>query len=112
MDLDSEGLYVVGTVSSTGEIGQVELNLIPSLIESHGHCANEWLYPGGRLIIGSSESSSDTLVIEYLYLESEVLLQVLDDHDEERQLDSKGLLWIKWSVDEVSRDVGSHNFKN
>ena len=42
-----EGLNVVGTVGSSGEIRQVELNLIPSLIESHWHGADEWLDTGG-----------------------------------------------------------------
>ena len=101
MDLNSKGLYVVGTVSSPCEIRQVELNLIPALIQSHGHCANKRLYSGGRLIVRGSESSSYALVIKYLYLESEVFLQVLNDHDQERQLDSKCLLWVKRSVDVV-----------
>ena len=101
MDLNSKGLYVVGTVSSPCEIRQVELNLIPALIQSHGHCANKRLYSGGRLIVRGSESSSYALVIKYLYLESEVFLQVLNDHDQERQLDGKCLLWVKRSVDVV-----------
>ena len=101
MDLNSKGLYVVGTVSSPCEIRQVELNLIPALIQSHGHCANKRLYSGGRLIVRGSESSSYALVIKYLYLESEVFLQVLNDHDQERQLDGKCLLWVKRSIDVV-----------
>ena len=101
MDLNSKGLYVVGTISSPCEIGQVELNLIPAFIQSHGHCANKWLYSGGRLIVGGSESSSYALVIKYLYFESEVFLQVLNDHDQERQLDGKCLLWVKRGIDVV-----------
>ena len=42
-----EGLDVVGTVCSSGEIRQVELNLVPALIESHRHGADEWLDTGG-----------------------------------------------------------------
>ena len=49
MNLDSEGFYITGTVSSSGEIRQVELNLIPTLIQSHWHSANEWFYSGGAL---------------------------------------------------------------
>ena len=78
-----EGLNIVGTVSSSGEIRQVELNLIPALIKSHRHGADERLDTSGRLIVGSSESTTHVLVIEYLDLEGEVLLQVLDDHDQE-----------------------------
>ena len=112
MDLNSESLYVVGTVSSSGEIRQVELNLIPSLIKSHRHGANERLDSGGGLIVGSSESSSYALVIQDLHLEGEVLLQVLDDHDQERKLDGKGLLWVKWGVDVVGGHISSHNLED
>ena len=112
VDLDSEGLYVVGTVSSSGEIRQVELNLIPSFIESHRHGTDEWLYTGGRLVVGSSESTSHLLVIQDLHLESEVLFQVLDDHDEERKLDGKGLLWIKRSINVVGGLIGSHDLED
>ena len=99
MDLYSQRLDVVCTICSTGEVGQVELDLVPALIKSHGHSADEWLDSGSRLqytvsnvrdkmivylIVGSSESSTDVLVVKDLNLESEVLLEVLDDHDQER----------------------------
>ena len=87
MDLYSEGLNVVGTVSSPGEIRQVKLNLVPAFIESHGHGADEGLDSGGGLIVGGSESTSNTLVVKYLHFEGEVLLEVLDDHDQEGKLD-------------------------
>ena len=107
-----EGLNVVGTVGTAGEIGQVELNLVPALIESHGHGADERLDTSGRLIVGSSESTTHVLVIEYLDLEGEVLLQVLDDHDQEGKLDSKGLLGINWASDVVGGDVGAHDLEH
>merc|ERR1719498_1881148 len=47
MDLNSKGLNVVGSVSSSGEIRQVELNLVPSLIKSHRHGTDEWLNSSG-----------------------------------------------------------------
>ena len=94
MDLHTEGLYVVGTVSSPCEIGQVELDLVPAFVQSHRHGTDEGLYPGGRLVVGGSESTSDTLVIEDLHFEGEVFLQVLDDHDQEGKLDSQSLLWV------------------
>merc|ERR1740139_895248 len=91
VDLNSKGLNIVGTVSTTGEIGQVELDLIPAFIKSHGHSANKGLYTGGRLVVGGSESTT----------------QVLDDHDQEGELDGKGLLGVDWARDEVSGHVGS-----
>jgi hypothetical protein len=86
VDLHTESLDIVGTVSSTSEIRQVKLNLVPAFIKSHGHCANEGLDTSSGLIVGSSESTSDGLVVEYLDLECEVFLEVLDDHDQERKL--------------------------
>ena len=112
VDLDSQGLYVVGTVSSSGEIRQVELNLIPSLVESHGHGTDEGLDSGGGLVVRGSESTSDTLVIQDLHFEGEVLLQVLDDHDQEGQLDGEGLLGVQRGVDVVSRHIGSHDLEH
>jgi len=112
VNLNSEGLNIVGTVSSSGEIRQVELNLIPALIKSHRHGADERLDTGGRLIVGSSESTTHVLVIEYLDLEGEVLLQVLDDHDQEGKLDGEGLLLVNGAGDEVGGDIGAHDLEN
>ena len=71
-----EGLDVVGTVGTTSEIRQVELNLIPALVESHGHRADERLNTGRALVVRGSESPAHVLVIEHLHLESEVFLQL------------------------------------
>lgn len=71
-----EGLNVVGTVGSSSEIRQIELNLVPSLIESHWHGADEWLDTGGGLVVGGSETTTHVLVIEYLHFEGEVFLQL------------------------------------
>ena len=76
MNLHSEGLYVVGTIGPSCEIGQVELDLVPAFIQSHGHGADERLDTGGGLVVGSSESASNVLVIENLNFESEVFLQL------------------------------------
>lgn len=107
-----EGLDVVGTVGTAGEVGQVELNLIPALVESHWHGADEWLHTGGRLIVGGTEAAAHILVIQNLHFEGEVLLQVLDDHDQEWELDGKSLLGVNWAGDEVGGDVGAHDLEN
>ena len=78
MNLDSEGFDIVGTVSTSGEIGQIELNLVPAFIKSHGHGANERLDTGGTLVVRGSESSADVLVIKNLDFESEVFFQLMD----------------------------------
>ena len=78
MDLNPKSFYIVGTISSPGEIGQVELNLIPTFIKSHGHGANERLDTGGTLVVRGSESSADVLVIKNLDFESEVFFKLTD----------------------------------
>ena len=112
MNLDSQSLYVIGTIGSASEIRQVELNLVPALIKSHRHCANKRLHPCCWLIVRCSEPSSNTLIIEYLNFKREVLLQVFNDHNQEWKLDCKCLLWIKWSVDVVGWHIGSHDLKD
>ena len=76
VDLHSEGLDIVSTVGSSGEIGQVELDLVPALIESHWHGANERFYAGCALIVGSSKSAAHVLVVKNLHFEGEVFLEL------------------------------------
>ena len=72
MNLNSKGLMrgvlpesfnIVGSVGSSGEIRQIELNLIPSLIESHWHRADKRFNSRCALVVRSPESSSNVLVI-------------------------------------------------
>ena len=80
MDLNTEGFNVIGTVRTSSEITQIELDLIPTFIKSHWHSTNEWFDSCGGLVITGSEPSANVLVIQDLNLESEILLQILDDH--------------------------------
>ena len=112
MDLDSEGLNVVGTVGTTSEIGQVELNLIPALVKSHRHGADEGLNAGSGLIVRGTESPAHVLVIKDLDLESEVFLQVLDNHDQEGEFDAQSLLGVKRGIDVVGGDIGAHDLED
>jgi len=76
VDLHAQGLDVVGTVGTSREIGQVELDLVPAFIETHGHGTDERLNTGGRLIVRCAEPTSNVLIIEHLHLKSEVLLEL------------------------------------
>ncbi len=49
VNLHPQSLYVVRAISAAGEIGEIELDLIPALVQSHGHSADERLHAGGRL---------------------------------------------------------------
>lgn len=68
--LDSEGLNVVGTVGTAGEVGQVELNLVPAVVESHGHGANEGLDSRRALVVAGPEPPPYILVIQHLNAET------------------------------------------
>ena len=76
MDLHTKGLDVVGTVCTAGEVGKIELNLVPSLVKSHWHRTDERFHTRSGLVITCAETTAHILVIQYLYLESEVFLQL------------------------------------
>jgi hypothetical protein len=37
------------TISAASEVGEIELNLIPSVVKTHWHRADEWLHSCCRL---------------------------------------------------------------
>lgn len=135
MDLNPEGLNVVRAVRSTCEVGQVELDLVPTLVESHWHSTDERLHPSRGLVVRRSETTTDIFVVQHLDFEREVLLQlrmwrtvsrvprrwkkekekwcyVFDDHDQERKLDSQRLFRIRRSGDEIGAHVRPHDFED
>ena len=112
MNLYAQGLNVVRSVRSSREVAQVELDLVPPLIESHGHSADEGFHSGRRLVVGCAEPAAHVLIVEYLHFESEVLLEVLDDHNEERKLDAEGLVGVSGTGDVVSGNVRAHDLEN
>ena len=78
VDLHPQSLDVVGSVGSPGEVREIELDLIPAFIKSHGHRADEGLHSGGALVVGGAEPPSDVLVVQNLDLKGEVFLQLHD----------------------------------
>ena len=78
MDLDTKGLDVVRAVRATREVGQIELDLVPPVVQPHRHRADERLHTGFPLVVGRPEPPPNTLVVKYLDFEGEVLLQL--DH--------------------------------
>ena len=49
-----------------------------TLIEPHGHGADEGLDSGGGLVIGGSEPPPDILIVEHLDFEGEVFFELYD----------------------------------
>lgn len=119
MDCHPQSLNVVTAICSSGKIWQVELNLVPPLVQSHWHGTNERFYSCSGLVVWSSEPSSDIFVIEDLDFKSEVFFQlnltktyVLDDHDQERKLNSKSLFFI-CGTGNISRcHIRAHDFQD
>jgi hypothetical protein len=63
VNLNAESFDIIGTIGTTSEIGKIELNLIPTFIETHGHCADEGLDACCGLIVGGTEATADILII-------------------------------------------------
>ena len=63
MDLDPQRLYVVRAVGSPREVGEVELDLVPALVQSHGHRADERLHSGRALVVARAEPTAHVLVV-------------------------------------------------
>lgn len=82
------------------------------LVQPHGHGADEGLHPGGALVVRRAESPADVLVVEHLHLKREVLLQVLEDHHQEGELDPQGLAGVRRAGDEGRRHVGAHDLED
>ena len=45
-------------------------------------------------------------------LKSEIFLQVLQDHDEERQLDAQGLVWVRRARNIIRAYIRAHHFQD
>lgn len=82
------------------------------LVQPHGHGADEGLHPRRALVIRRAESPADVLVVQHLHLEREVLLQILEDHHQEGELDPQGLAGIRRTGDEGRRHVGPDNLED
>lgn len=62
-NLYAEGLNVVGSIGPPGEVRQIELNLVPAVIQSHGHGANKGFHSCRALIITCPKSPANIFVI-------------------------------------------------
>lgn len=65
-NLDTQRLDVIGSVGPPGEVWQIELNLVPAVVQSHWHGANKRLHSCRTLIITCPKSPADIFVIQHL----------------------------------------------
>jgi hypothetical protein len=112
MDLYTKSFNVVRSVGTACEVTKVELDLVPTFVEAHGHGANKRFHTGCRLVVRCAKTTTNVFVVENLHLKCEVLLQVFDNHHQERELDAQRLLGVCRTCDVVRAHVGSHDFKD
>lgn len=112
MNLNSQRLNIISTICSSGQIGKIQLNLIPSVIHPQWHGADIWLHSSHGLKIRCSETSSDILIVQYLNLKCEVFLQILNNHNQKRQLYSKGSRRVSWACNVCWLDIWSNYFQD
>jgi hypothetical protein len=105
--LHAQRLLVVGAVGAARELGQVELDLVPAVIQPHRHRADERLHPGGGQVVAGAEAAPHVLVVQHQHLEREELLHVLDDHHEEGQTHAQRVSRLGRARDVASVDVAS-----
>lgn len=65
-DLYTQCFNVIGSVCSPGKVWQIELDLVPAVVQPHGHGADERLHPRRALIVTRSKTSPDIFVIQDL----------------------------------------------
>ena len=64
------------------------------------------------LVVARTEPPPHVLVVQHLDLEGEVLLHVLDDHDEVGQLDAQRLLGIRGTRDEGCAHICANDLQD
>lgn len=89
MNLDASRLKVSGPVGSACEVGQIDLHLIPTGIQTQRHGAIEGPDPGTRLEIAGPETSLEVSIVQDFHLEGKVAFQILHNEDQEWEPDPK-----------------------
>jgi len=111
MNLNPCGFHIAGSISPSGEVTQVDLDLIPTIIQAQWHSAVERPDSSTWLEVAGAEPPSEVFVIQDLHLKGEVALQVLDHKDKERESDSKTGVGAHWAVDVGGAHVVPDDFK-
>lgn len=112
VNLNTDSLHIVCSVRPASKVRQIELNLVPPFVQTHWHGTNEWLDSRRGLIIRRTKSSLHSFVIQNLYLECEILIEILDNHYEKWEFDAQCLLGLCGTNDIVCRNIGAHDLEH
>lgn len=66
--LNPDGFDVVGAICSAREVRQVELDLVPSVIQSHWHRTDERSDPRCALVVTRTKPTLYVLIVQYLHI--------------------------------------------
>jgi len=111
MNLNPRGFDIAGPISPPSKVAQVDLNLIPAIIQAQRHGAVEGTDPSAGLEVAGAESPPEVLIIQDFHLECEVALQVLYHEDEEREPDAETGVGTHWTVDVGGAHVVPDDFQ-
>lgn len=67
--LHAHRLNVSGSVRPPGEVGQVELDLVPAHLQPNGHHADERVHAGGGSVVADPEPPAKVLIVQHLGVE-------------------------------------------
>lgn len=112
VNLNTDSLHIVCSVRPASKVRQIKLNLVPPFVQTHWHGTNEWLDSRRGLIIRRTKSSLHSFVIQNLYLECEILIEILDNHYEKWEFDAQCLLGLCGTNDIVCRNIGAHDLEH
>lgn len=63
VDLYTQRLNIISSIRPPGEVRQVELNLVPAVVQPHGHGADERLHSRRALIVTRPKSSPNVFIV-------------------------------------------------
>jgi len=111
MNLNPCSFNIASSISPSSKVTQVDLNLIPAIIQTQRHGAVEGTDPSAGLEVAGAEPPSEVFIIQDFHLESEVALQILDDEDQEREPNSETGVGANWTVDVGGAHVVPDDFQ-
>jgi len=111
MNLNPGSLHIASSIGPASKVAKVDLNLIPSIIQTQRHGAVEGPDASTALKVAGAEPPPKVFIIQDLHLEGKVALEILDHEDKEWKSDSKTGVRANRTVDVGGAHVVPDDFK-